>query len=108
MIRSTNWTTIVDFGRSSTIGGALTMKQAMAKAITDASYHAGCGHRDVTILLREHCGRCSDSGCVYVVKRGRKHVAPCPDCKGDSEVSTIGPVPFVLHPNLVADIQSPA
>lgn len=101
MIRSTIWQTCVSYESGScSIGGDITFKRAMSRAMTDATYYAGIGRRNVSIQLEEHCGNCRGCGQVSIVKRGRKVVVDCPECKGKPIASTLGPIPFVLHENI--------
>ena len=108
MVRSTYWQYSVSVTRSDgkrdhgiVLASKPTFLSSLADAITQASYYVSIGYTEVTIELEEICALCCGAGqIVKPRKRGFGVRKTCPDCKGKSVVTRVGPIPI----NLCADI----
>jgi hypothetical protein len=114
MVRSTYWhypvsITCPDGRRDEGIvfGWKPTFLATIADAITQASYYVSLGYTDVTIELKEICALCCGAGQVIKPKkRGFGVRKTCPDCKGNSVVTRVGPIPINLCSNIMDKINA--
>ena len=106
---ATRWQYRVGYGNahSSLIGGALTLREALRKAITDGLYYIGIGEADVRISVEEHCNRCDGTGSVMTGTRRARRKA-CPDCRGEGVLAYLGEIPVVPHENVAGIIGAAA
>jgi len=114
MIRSTYWQYSVSVTRPDgkrdhgvVCGGKPTFLATIADAITQASYYVSIGYAEVTIGLEEICALCDGTGQVFKPKkRGFGVRKTCPDCKGKSVVTRVGPIPINLCSNIMDKINA--
>jgi hypothetical protein len=75
MVRTSTWQYRVDFNnnRSSALGAKMSFRAALATAVKDATYYAA--------IRKAH---------------RRFQSKPCPDCRGNAILNTVGPVPCIV------------
>ena len=82
----------------SVMGAGDTYADAMAKAITDATYYAiVCGYETCIDDVAERCHECDGAGVVTVTTKRAQRRKVCPSCRGKVSAPALPTIAFRLH-----------